>query len=452
MGDTAYKGISVTQDSRFSNKESSLLRKLKFPLCFDTKIDTTKIQLSVIKPWIARRITQLLGFEDDVVLEYAAGMLEDQRWPDPRKVQIQLMGFLEDKTTEFMEELWRLLISAQQSPGGVPRQFVEEKKEELRKKREEAENVVKEAKERAARAAEAAAIQTTATQASGISSGGGKESRRKGSRWDTGAPDVASSSFSSSLNAVGQVERDDRRPPRYDGGSHGHQDYLRRDDMSTSSRDRHRPSEFLEIRSRDSGWGSRAPLPRNGDSWRPTTSCSSSRRSPSPAPRSQKRSSLSPSPSARAPRSTSRSRSRSVTPDYRDKIRKHRPSHLRQDAYERDSKRHHSRSDNTAKRRYVGEEAEKAISMRSSGHLDGRIWRKHVEDENEEMVEDAYERDAKRSSLRTEETLRTHKDQDQDADARKVSKRIREMEMEKERQKERELRDKLLRAKSSKRN
>ncbi len=91
----------------------------------------------MIKPWISRRVTELLGFEDDVVLEYAAGMLEEERYPDPRKVQIQLTGFLEGKTAEFMGELWELLISAQESVGGVPKRFVEEKKEELRLKREE---------------------------------------------------------------------------------------------------------------------------------------------------------------------------------------------------------------------------------------------------------------------------------------------------------------------------
>uniref|UniRef100_V5EBQ7 SR-rich pre-mRNA splicing activator n=1 Tax=Kalmanozyma brasiliensis (strain GHG001) TaxID=1365824 RepID=V5EBQ7_KALBG len=155
MGDSSYKGVSASQDSRFTDKQSVLLRKLTFPASFSTKVDMTRVELSVIRPWISRRITTLLGFEDDVVLEYATGMLEEERFPDPRKVQIQLMGFLEGQTAGFMEELWELLVSAQESVGGVPRRFVEEKKEELRVKREEGERVVREARERAARAAEA---------------------------------------------------------------------------------------------------------------------------------------------------------------------------------------------------------------------------------------------------------------------------------------------------------
>ncbi len=148
MGDSSYKGVSASQDSRFTDKEASLLRKLKFPRHFDTKVDMHKVELSVMKPWIARRITELLGFEDEVVLEYAVGMLEEGRYPDAKKMQIQLTGFLEASTAEFMAELWELLISAQASPGGVPQRFVEEKKQELRSKREEGERVVREARER----------------------------------------------------------------------------------------------------------------------------------------------------------------------------------------------------------------------------------------------------------------------------------------------------------------
>ncbi len=191
MGDSSYKGVSASQDSRFTDKEASLLRKLKFPRHFDTKVDMHKVELSVMKPWIARRITELLGFEDEVVLEYAVGMLEEGRYPDAKKMQIQLTGFLEASTQEFMAELWELLVSAQASPGGVPQRFVEEKKQELRSKREEGERVVREARERAQRAAQAAGSNNDA------------QSAKRRSRWDAGAP---------SESSRGQW---DSRPPAY---------------------------------------------------------------------------------------------------------------------------------------------------------------------------------------------------------------------------------------------
>lgn len=47
-------------------------------------------------------------------------------------MQINLTGFMTKDTPAFMSALWTLLIEAQDSPAGVPRSLVEEKKEELR--------------------------------------------------------------------------------------------------------------------------------------------------------------------------------------------------------------------------------------------------------------------------------------------------------------------------------
>ncbi|KAL5481097.1 hypothetical protein ACEPAI_10038 [Sanghuangporus weigelae] len=133
-----FKGTSADQDSRFSDKEMKLLKTLKFPPEFSEKVDMRKVNLQVMRPWIANKVTELVGFEDEVVVEYAMGLLEDpsQPTPDPRKMQINLTGFLTAKTPEFMVTLWKLLLEAQASPGGIPKTFVEEKKEEMRRARD----------------------------------------------------------------------------------------------------------------------------------------------------------------------------------------------------------------------------------------------------------------------------------------------------------------------------
>lgn len=51
-------------------------------------------------------------------------------------MQINLTGFLTNSTPAFMESLWTLLLEAQETQSGVPRTFIEEKKEEMRKARE----------------------------------------------------------------------------------------------------------------------------------------------------------------------------------------------------------------------------------------------------------------------------------------------------------------------------
>lgn len=37
-----------------------------------------KVNLEVIRPWVTKRVVELVGFEDEVVVEYAMELLEDQ--------------------------------------------------------------------------------------------------------------------------------------------------------------------------------------------------------------------------------------------------------------------------------------------------------------------------------------------------------------------------------------
>ena len=49
---------------------------------------------------------------------------------------MQLTGFLNKQAQPFVAELWKLLLDAQDSPHGIPRAFVERKKQELVARRE----------------------------------------------------------------------------------------------------------------------------------------------------------------------------------------------------------------------------------------------------------------------------------------------------------------------------
>jgi serine/arginine repetitive matrix protein 1 len=40
-----------------------------------------KVNLTVIRPWIVNKVIELVGFEDEVVVEYAMGLLEDDSQP-----------------------------------------------------------------------------------------------------------------------------------------------------------------------------------------------------------------------------------------------------------------------------------------------------------------------------------------------------------------------------------
>ena len=100
-------------------------------------------------------------------------------------MQINLTGFLTNSTAAFMSALWKLLLEAQESPAGVPRTFVEEKKEEMRQARAGDARAVEE-RDRRARLEEIRENDRAARGGRGRGRGG--RGRGRGSRFDERAP------------------------------------------------------------------------------------------------------------------------------------------------------------------------------------------------------------------------------------------------------------------------
>eukprot|EP00927_Polykrikos_kofoidii_P057392 TRINITY_DN51515_c0_g1_i1.p1 TRINITY_DN51515_c0_g1~~TRINITY_DN51515_c0_g1_i1.p1 ORF type:complete len:207 (+),score=42.10 TRINITY_DN51515_c0_g1_i1:77-697(+) len=148
-----FRGTSTDQ-VKCANAESKLINELqkkgRFPPHFSQKVNMSKVSMDVMTPWITRRVTELLGFEDDIAVDYCIVQLKEppEKGLDPKLLQVNLTGFMERKAATFCSELWAHLLSAQQSPVGVPKEFIEQKKDELHKKREEADRVKEELKRR----------------------------------------------------------------------------------------------------------------------------------------------------------------------------------------------------------------------------------------------------------------------------------------------------------------
>ncbi|KAG6361944.1 hypothetical protein INS49_010173 [Diaporthe citri] len=87
--------------------DAKLLKSTKFPPEFSQKVDMTKVNLQVVKKWIAGKISEILGSEDDVVIELCFNLIEGSRYPDIKSLQIQLTGFLDKDTAPFCKELSR---------------------------------------------------------------------------------------------------------------------------------------------------------------------------------------------------------------------------------------------------------------------------------------------------------------------------------------------------------
>ena len=60
-----------------------LYNKLKeeklFAKNYKEKVDTTKVKLEVFRPWVEKKIKELLGIEDDIITEYAFAQLSEKK-------------------------------------------------------------------------------------------------------------------------------------------------------------------------------------------------------------------------------------------------------------------------------------------------------------------------------------------------------------------------------------
>ncbi|KAJ2484824.1 Serine/arginine repetitive matrix protein 1, partial [Coemansia sp. RSA 2320] len=137
MAGGVFKGTNLAQDQRFGDATQKLMSQMTFGSQLKKRVDMSKVNMEVIKPWIASKIKEALGLEDEVLFEFVINMLEESNTPDPKAMQVNLTGFLESKTQEFMQSLWTLLLEAQKGLGGMPESLIRSKVEEIRRQRVE---------------------------------------------------------------------------------------------------------------------------------------------------------------------------------------------------------------------------------------------------------------------------------------------------------------------------
>ncbi|KAK5109774.1 hypothetical protein LTR62_006506 [Meristemomyces frigidus] len=284
--------------------DKRLLRTTKFPPEFNTKVDMTKVNIPVIKKWVSDGIEKILGIDDDVVTDTIFNLIEGPKYPNIKELQISLNGFLDKDAPKFCADLWKLCLSAQDNPQGIPKELLEAKKMELIQERLEEDKAREEASKRqeAEREREAEIARTR---------------DRERSERDRGR--------------VGRHGRDfDRRAPRRDSRSPP----PRRRDRDDFYREPSRIDSYVPGRSRRDH--DRPQRRRRSPSYDRARS-----RTRSPPPRRKRRSSFSPS------RSPPRRRRRTSSSDGDEKARKAKRDMSRS----RSPPKHRSRSPRRHRRR-----------------------------------------------------------------------------------------------------
>lgn len=131
----AYRGTTYEQDPHYRNKEKKLVEEIKWPSEFNQTIDVKKIQLEAIRPWVDEKVQEVLEIEDEILANLIMYSLEE---PDvcPKKLAVTLTPMLEGQAIPFVLSLWRLLLTAQADPTGVPHGVVEQRRQNLLKAKE----------------------------------------------------------------------------------------------------------------------------------------------------------------------------------------------------------------------------------------------------------------------------------------------------------------------------
>jgi len=137
-----FRGTTHQQDSRFADKERKLLLKGKWPPIYSQAVDLNKVELNAIRQWVEQKTLEYIGTEDEVIVEMIIAPMEDAKLNnkenpiEPKVLEINLTGFFEENVRKFVEEFWELMVSAQESPGGIPQKIIESRLEDINKRQE----------------------------------------------------------------------------------------------------------------------------------------------------------------------------------------------------------------------------------------------------------------------------------------------------------------------------
>ena len=79
MAGNFFRGTSVDQDCRWGKADERLMAKMqlagKFAAVLTQKVDISKVNMQVITKWCSERLTEILGFEDDIVIGLVVNLL-----------------------------------------------------------------------------------------------------------------------------------------------------------------------------------------------------------------------------------------------------------------------------------------------------------------------------------------------------------------------------------------
>lgn len=110
----------------------------KKPLIYNKEVDSSKVNLEVIKYWIEEKLSQQLP-GDDIAAGFIYELVAGEEHPDILAIENQMDDFLgKQESRVFCKTLWKHLLSAQEDKDGIPEELIEQRRRLLEEKKQAA--------------------------------------------------------------------------------------------------------------------------------------------------------------------------------------------------------------------------------------------------------------------------------------------------------------------------
>lgn len=126
---------SPTVDNEDISKEPSKTSKKLLKKLLKEPVDIAKVNIDVVKPWITTQLEKILP-DDDVAVGFILELVFGTEYGNPSVTSIaeQLQDFVgKEESDLFCLNMWQLLLDAQESDNGIPKQLVRERAKKLEK-------------------------------------------------------------------------------------------------------------------------------------------------------------------------------------------------------------------------------------------------------------------------------------------------------------------------------
>ena len=70
-----FRGTSVDQDARFSNKATALLQSMHFPSLYRRRVELSRVDVDALSGWVHSAVTELLSTSHRCPLHSGAWLL-----------------------------------------------------------------------------------------------------------------------------------------------------------------------------------------------------------------------------------------------------------------------------------------------------------------------------------------------------------------------------------------